>query len=208
MDRAYVYIDGFNLFYGCLKGSDCKWLDVSKLCSLYFPEYDIVKIKYYTAYVSKREDNPEQVKRQRVYTRALKTIPNLTIHLGRFLSEEKYMYLADSEPGNPEFAKVVKTEEKGSDVNLATHLLHDGVRGLYDVAIVISNDSDLLEPVRIVRRNYHKTVGLLNPQQIPSGHLRRNTDFVKQIRRGALLAAQFPDAFMDAKGKITKPDFW
>lgn len=118
------------------------------------------------------------------------------------------MYLASSKPGSPEFATVIKTEEKGSDVNLATHLLHDGVRGLYDTAIVVSNDSDLLEPIRIVRRNYGKTVGLLNPQEKPSKQLRKNTDFVKQIRRGPLAACQFPPTLTDAKGTITKPSSW
>lgn len=38
---------------------------------------------------------------------------------------------------------VLKTEEKGSDVNLAVDLLHDCVQGLYDCVVVISNDSDL-----------------------------------------------------------------
>jgi uncharacterized LabA/DUF88 family protein len=103
---------------------------------------------------------------------------------------------------------VIRTEEKGSDVNLATHLLHDGVKDRYDVAVVVSNDSDLLEPIGIVRTNYGKTVGLLNPQDTPSKHLRKNTDFVKQIRQGPLRACQFPDTLSDAKGTITKPSSW
>ncbi len=103
---------------------------------------------------------------------------------------------------------MIKTEEKGSDVNLATHLLHDGVRGLYDTAVIVSNDSDLLEPIRIVRASYGKTVGLLNPQKKPSKQLRKNTDFVKQIRQGPLGACQFPDVLEDSKGEITKPTSW
>jgi uncharacterized LabA/DUF88 family protein len=208
VQRAYVYIDGFNLYYGCIKGSDCKWLDMSKLCAAYLPEYDVKQIRYYTAYVTPREDDPEQIERQRVYIRALKTIPNLSVHFGRFFSKEKDMYLAKSKPGSPEFATVIRTEEKGSDVNLATHLLYDGVRGRYDVAVVVSNDSDLLEPIKIVRRDYGLTVGLLNPQRLPSKQLRKNTDFVKQIRRGPLRVCQFPDVLADAKGTITKPSSW
>jgi hypothetical protein len=51
--------------------------------------------------------------------------------------------------GQPQkYARVIKTEEKGSDVNLATHLLHDAHMGRFDVAGVISNDSDLLEPIK------------------------------------------------------------
>ena len=41
-------------------------------------------------------------------------------------------------------------EEKGSDVNLATYLVADGFRDLYDTAVVVSNDSDLAEPLKLV----------------------------------------------------------
>ena len=206
--RIYVYIDGFNLYYGLVKGSNYKWLDVRAMCALYLPGHNIAQIRYYTAYVTPRDDDPEQIERQRVYIRALKTTPNLSVHFGRFLSKPKAMYLASSKPDSPEFAMVIKTEEKGSDVNLATHLLHDGVRGLYDTAVVVSNDSDLLEPIKIVRRDYGKTVGLLNPHPRPSKQLRKNTDFVKQIRRGPLGACQFPATLRDTKGTITKPAVW
>ncbi len=77
-------------------GSEHKWLDMSKLCDLYLPGYDIAQIRYYTAYVTPRDDDPEQIERQRVYIRALKTIPNLPVHFGRFLSKPKDMYLASS----------------------------------------------------------------------------------------------------------------
>ena len=69
--------------------------------------------------------------------------------------------------------EVVKTEEKGSDVNLATHLLYDGFKNDYEVAVVVSNDSDLLEPVRVAR-SLGLTVGVLNPQKNrPAYFLRR-----------------------------------
>jgi uncharacterized LabA/DUF88 family protein len=93
--------------------------------------------------------------------------------------------------GQPQrYARVIKTEEKGSDVNLATHLLHDAHRGPFDVAVVISNDSDLLEPIRIVRRELGKRVGILNPHPKPSRALLPHIDFIKPIRAGALRAAQ------------------
>jgi len=70
------------------------------------------------------------------------------VHFGHFLSHEIYMPLVML-PGQPQkYAKVIKTEEKGSDVNLATHLLHDAHMGRFDVAVVVSNDSDLLEPIK------------------------------------------------------------
>jgi len=57
--RAYVYVDGFNLFYGALKSSKYKWLDLEKLCKFYYPKYDIVEIKYFTALIKERKDDKE-----------------------------------------------------------------------------------------------------------------------------------------------------
>jgi hypothetical protein len=103
---------------------------------------------------------------------------------------------------------VMKTEEKGSDVNLATHLLHDAHMGRFDVAVVVSNDSDLLEPIKIVRNVLGKQVGILNPHPRPSRALLPHIDFIKQIRGGALGASQFPATMRDAHGTFTKPPTW
>ena len=60
---------------------------------------------------------------------------------------------------------VDKTEEKGSDVNLASHLVRDAYQQAFQVAVLITNDSDLAEPVRIVRQELNLPVGVLNPHQ-------------------------------------------
>lgn len=93
-------------------------------------------------------------------------------------------------------------------MNLATHLLHEGHIGRFDVAVVVSNDSDLLEPIKIVREHLGKKVGILNPQKNPSRALLPHIDFIKQIRAGALGAAQFPETLSDATGTFTKPAAW
>ena len=112
-------------------------------------------------------------------------------------------------PGQPQkYARVIKTEEKGSDVNLATHLLHDAHMGRFDVAVIVSNDSDLLEPIKIVREELGKVVGILNPHPHPSRALLRHIDFIKQIRAGVLRTAQFPPTLTDAHGTFTKPPSW
>ena len=105
-------------------------------------------------------------------------------------------------------SKVIKTEEEGSDVNLATHLLHDAHMGRFDIAVVVSNDSDLLEPIKIVRSELKKTVGILNPQQRPSRALLPHIDFIKQIRPGVLQASQLPPSLTDQNGIFTKPPSW
>jgi len=93
-------------------------------------------------------------------------------------------------------------------VNLATHLLHDAHRGRFEVAVVISNDSDLLEPIKIVREELGKTVGILNPHKNPSRAFLPHIDFIKPIRAGVLQASQFPLTITDEHGTFTKPTDW
>jgi uncharacterized LabA/DUF88 family protein len=106
------------------------------------------------------------------------------------------------------YALVIKTEEKGSDVNLATHLLLDAFQGRYDLAVVITNDTDLLAPILAVRKELRKKVGLLSPAERPSRELRNAVDFVKPIRSGVLAAAQFPDEVRNGSGVIRRPATW
>ena len=205
---TYVYVDGFNLYYGAVKSTPYKWLDVSKLCNLLLPTSNIVKIKYFTARISSRPDDPSKPTRQQIYLRALQTIPNLEILFGSFLTKNVSLPLAASTPKNMRFATVIRTEEKGSDVNLAVHMVNDGYKGSFDSAVMVTNDSDLVEAIRIVRNELGKSVGILNPQKYPSRILIRHASFIKQIRSGALKASQFPQTLSDSKGKFNKPSVW
>ena len=103
---------------------------------------------------------------------------------------------------------VIKTEEKGSDVNLASHLLLDAFRKDCEAALVISNDSDLLEPIRIVRREFGMPVGVASPHARPSQVLLKEASFFRSIRAGALRSSQFPATLADAVGSFTKPPSW
>ena len=206
---SVVYVDGFNLYYGAVKGTPYKWLDISKMVQLILPKNQVLKVKYFTALVNARPQDPDQPLRQQIYLRALKTIPNFEIILGHFLSHEVSMPLANCPPGQQRYAQVIKTEEKGSDVNLATHLLHDGYQGAYGVAIVISNDSDLVEAIKIVRNELKKGVIVLNPfKDTPSQELNRVATFVKPIRQGVLADSQFPGRLKDRNGSFYKPPGW
>jgi len=203
-----VYIDGFNLYYGALRNTSYRWLNPEALCQLLLPRNTIAQIKYFTALVSARPSDLDQPVRQQLYLRALATLPKVSVHLGHFLTHEVTMALVVPSGQPQKYARVVKTEEKGSDVNLATHLLHDAHMGRFDVAVVISNDSDLLEPIKIVRQDLNKKVGILNPHPNPSRALLPHIDFIKQIRPGVLRAAQFPVTLTDAHGTFTKPPRW
>jgi hypothetical protein len=209
MLRTYVYIDGFNLYYGAVRGTAYKWLDISKLCSLLIPQHSVLKIRYFTANIKSRPHDPDAPTRQQIYLRALNTIPHLTVHLGQFLTHAVWMPDATSTSNPPKMLRVLKTEEKGSDVNLATYLLLDGFQKSYDTAVLVTNDSDLLEPIRVVRGVLGLQVGILCPNAKASWVLRPPTvNFLKRIRVGVLANSQFPSQLTDASGVFQKPRTW
>jgi hypothetical protein len=207
--RTFVYVDGFNLYYGALRRTRFKWLDLEKLCGLILKNTPVDRIKYFTARVVPRPNDPEQASRQEIYLRALATNPKIEIHFGHFLSHVIRMPICDGTGSvTGQYAQVLKTEEKGSDVNIAAHLLLDAHFSHFDQAIVISNDSDLLTPIRFVRRSFGKRVGVLNPHLRPSQVLRREADFLRPIRIGAVAAAQYPEQMTDRNGRFSRPPKW
>ncbi|MFH0799004.1 MAG: NYN domain-containing protein [Pseudomonadota bacterium] len=206
--KTSVYIDGFNLYFGALKKTPFRWLNIATMCRLLLPKNDICEIKYFTALVTPRAGDEQQPMRQQTYLRALKTLPNLSIVLGHFLTHEVNMPLAASKGPKFEYVRVIKTEEKGSDVNLAVHLLNDGYQNKYDMAVVVSNDSDLVEAIRIVTKQLHKGVGVLNPHKNPSRTLLAHATFFKTIRKGVLRVSQFEPALEDTNGRFHKPESW
>jgi hypothetical protein len=96
--KVNVYIDGFNLYYGALKGTPYKWLNLARLCQALLPSDTIQEIKYFTARVSARPSKPTSAHDQGLYIRALRTLPNLTIKYGHFLTHTVPMYLATVTP--------------------------------------------------------------------------------------------------------------
>jgi hypothetical protein len=209
---THVYIDGFNLYYGALKGTKYKWLDLEALCARLLPRHLDVRIRYFTARVTARPSDPQSSQRQDAYLRALDTLDSVTVHEGHFLTHVTRMPLAHPEPDGPKTVEVVKTEEKGSDVNLATYLLRDGFLGDYQTAVVVSNDSDLCEPIRVVMAELGLRVGVVNPH--PAFRRSRALEkleptFFKQLWEPTLRRSQFPDLITDARGRtISRPLGW
>ena len=211
--RTYIYIDGFNFYYGAVKDSPYKWLDLKKLFeSLLDPAHQIISIKYFTAIVTGKLD-PGQPIRQKTFIRALKKfIPEISVYYGKFLSHNVFKPLAYPIDQNTfgkhiKFANVIKTEEKGSGVNIAVHLLNDAWLDQYDCAVIVSNDSDLAESLRLVKEQHKKKIGLITPGKThPSRELLKYADFTKRIRKGVLGASQLPDPIPGTK--IHKPKVW
>jgi len=203
-----AYIDGFNLYYGALRGSPYKWLDLEALSRRLLPKDDIHLIRYFTARITARPDDPQQAQRQETYLRALRTLAGVQIHYGHFLTHAVRMPLANPPRRGPRTAEVMRTEEKGSDVNLASHLLLDAFQNTCDVAVVITNDSDLRVPIRIAEQELGVRVGIINPH--PPKHRSRvlRGTFFKQLRGSILGDCQLPETLTDARGTIRKPASW
>src|SRR5207247_5132392 len=129
------------------------------------PRHHSQRIRYFTARISARATDPQGPARQDAYLRALETFPAITAHFGQFITKPTRMPLARPHAGGPRTVEVMKTEEKGSDVKLASYLLADAFRGEAEGFVVVSNDSELKEPARIVVPELGLPVGIINPHQ-------------------------------------------
>jgi len=204
-------MDSTSITYGALKDSIHKWLDLKQLfTNVLQPKNKIERIKYYTARVSARPEDLDAPTFQDIYLRALELyIPELTIVQGHFVRKQVQMRLATPINGKY-FADVIKTEEKGSDVNLAVHMVNDGWQNQYDCAVVCSNDGDLSEAIRIVRRELHKTVLLVVPgdkkNRPPSVALKRWASYTLRISEEHLAKSQLPNPIPGTT--IHKPKSW
>lgn len=206
--RARVYVDGFNLYYRALKGTPYRWLNIVELAKRLLDRDDIIDhVRYFTARVKARATDPDAPRRQHIYLSTLATLPNVTTHYGRFLAKTKVRPLAN----NPRsYVEVLDSEEKGSDVNLAVHLVNDGWRRSYDVALILSQDTDLAEAMRIVKEELGLKIGLVSLDgKEPNANLAGVASFVRHISKSDLVASQFPNPILRPDGsELRKPATW
>lgn len=212
--KTTLYVDGFNLYYGALKSTPYLWLNPVAMASKIFTRNSIVRTKYFSAPVSSMPNDKNVNIRQQDYWNGLKTIPSLEIIPGHFKKREKRA----KNVHNKHFTWVYQTEEKGSDVNLASHLLMDAFKGDFDAAIVISGDSDLVSPIRMVKEELRKTVCVLNPQLTEGDYARtrrKQTElksasslYKPAIRERFLRNSQMEINLPSANGFIEKPKQW
>lgn len=225
MPVANVYIDGFNLYFCALKGTPYKWVNPLALCNILFPKAKIKRIKYFSAKVNALPHDPGAPTRQDTYWRALRTIPNLEIIEGSFrawpklLPQFPFAYTGGlSYP--PQKVQVSRAEEKGSDVNLAAHLVYDNCERDADESIVISNDSDLTNAIELVTMKLRRPVTVVNPNRTSRVRLdpkhcslqqdlrRVSTRSMLSINDRVLTKAQWPPTLSDSQGTFTKPSAW
>lgn len=232
-----MYIDGLNFYYGAVKRTPHKWVDFEALARTIVPKDTIECIRYFTARVTSQDPNDRPQERQNALIRALLANPLIDVKLGHFRRDTKWRPIADdlfsmSELFRPELlpdrlarwmfrrtvprrtdpfmkARVHIDEEKGSDVNLGSYLLYDALTGASEKAIVISNDSDLAEPVRLVAGR-GVPVGIVNPHRGPtSRHLRKAATFEIPFHPNVVAKCQLPNTVRDSKGReVHRPREW
>jgi uncharacterized LabA/DUF88 family protein len=210
--KTNFYVDGFNLYYRAVRSTPYKWLDLLCVAQRLAPRHAVNRIRYFTANAHPLANDPDIPVRQEMYIRALETVPDLSVHRGQFKRRQRRGPLRSTIAGLPNYVDIEVYEEKGTDVNLATHLLVDAYEGDCEQAIVVSNDSDLALPITMVRSRLGLPIGVVNPNRDPKAitpaELSTAATFTRHLRESTLRACQFPTTLSDAKGRFTKPSSW
>lgn len=216
--KTTVFIDGYNLYYGAIRRTPYKWLDIFKLFSeqLLHPDTELLEVRYYTAPVlGSLCDDPASPQRQRQYLQALRKLypDKLTIIEGKLIRGDAMLRLSQPIPELPELAKVkvITLTEKKTDVNIAADMLAGAFTGQFEQAVLCSNDSDMEGALKVIRQYCPNTrLGLVAPTATPgrfiSNDLKAQAHWVKTISPEEMEAAQLPPKIRGTS--ITKPDTW
>lgn len=214
---ARVYVDGFNLYRRLLSGQPhVKWLDLPALAARVMPGYDIQLVRYFTARLRPGiAMDPQTPVRQQIYLRALDLDPKVQIHFGTFRNDKRTMprHPVTLDPATGKYAtvNVRKLEEKGSDVNLASRMIVDAHANCADIYVMLSNDSDLVGPMNLLRHELGYSTGIIFPMESARNSkelVKTLPTFMANITRPDLEACQYPDVMTDATGRFHRPPAW
>lgn len=234
--RTNVYIDGYNLYYGRIAGTQYKWLDLptlfERIIKIQEPQSAIEHVKYFTAPALAKFSRRGQASTdaQVVYHRALETLyPAPLTALGNFVFTRilgKHDLVHDYAPlvigkENPKKENrilVWKIVEKKTDVNLAMAMYRDAASGLVDQLVICSNDSDAEPVLEAIRTDFPQiTIGLITPrapspqgQRVVSRSLSNLAHWTRiHILDDELENAQLPATVQAKSGKVfRKPAHW
>lgn len=227
--KTIVYIDGYNLFYGCLKHSDDKWLDLVKLFQRLLNEQcskvDSLHIKFFTADIkAKVATNGDDARiAQQSYHRALEQLypEQISIIKGYYSLDKANLPAYQNPIDKNSKVEVWRLEEKQTDVNISLHAYRDAAKGLAEQLVFVSNDTDLEPALMAIREDFgdrHQlgvVIPVRNPkpkekQRRPSNN--RLSDKANWTRRHILdeelSASHLPDKIPTRKKPILKPKYW
>jgi len=201
MDKVIAYIDGYNLYYG-LRDQGWKrfyWLNLQKLAEQFLkPNQTLVETKYFTTIVKYPDDKR---RRQQVFLEALQTLPNLSIFYGHFLSDPVTCHQCGH--------TYTTHHEKMTDVNISVELMKDAFQDRFDVAFLISADSDLVSPVRTVQQLFpkKKVISIFPPGRFSSA-LKRISAGTLRIGHVNLSKSLFPERVNKNGIVLDRPNRW
>ncbi len=227
--KSIIYVDGYNLFYGCLKHSEDKWLDLKKLLFdqvllTQTPTSELVKIKFFTANIKAKvaSHGDEAMLAQQAYHRALEQLYADTIQIIKgYYSLEKAKLLAYLQPPcKTQRVAVWKLEEKQTDVNIALEAYRDVVKGRAEQLVFVTNDSDLAPVMSAIREDFDEKIelGVVIPVRKPKKgepHRPGNkqlSEYANWTRRyitdDELTHSSLPEKIPTHKKPIVKPEYW
>lgn len=201
MKRVAAFVDGFNLYHSLedLGSPKTKWLDLQGLVrSTLKPDEELVSVSYFTAYATWDD---EKAARHKKYIRALE-LTGVRVVLGKFKRKNRTC----RECG----ARTVEREEKRTDVNIAIHFLRAAFLDEFDLAIVVSGDTDLIPAIDAVKQLFPtKRVGILFPMNRHTSEMEQSADFSETLKLTALLSHLLPVRIRLPSGKyLTPPLQW
>lgn len=215
--RVACFIDGFNLYHAIddLRFNHLKWVNLWKLAETFTDpaHHELVSVYYFSAFATWL---PDRERRHRAFVDAQRAFGVIPI-MGRFKEKDRRCQACG--------ATWKAHEEKETDVNLALWLLKEAFADTYDVALLVSADSDLAPAVRLVRGTFpakkvkilappgrsHSAemaaaVGIPNPCP-PAVNRRKHLGWIKQTHlEGCLL----PQQVVDPTGSVVavRPAKW
>ncbi|MEZ5307423.1 MAG: NYN domain-containing protein [Pyrinomonadaceae bacterium] len=208
--RIETFIDGFNLYHAIdftnippdpRRLRKYKWLDLYRLSECFvFGNDDLVGCNYFTAYAT--WDHAKMTRHQD-YVKALVN-QGVSVHEGRF--KEKHHRCRNCQ------TRYVSREEKETDVHIGAKLIQHAVEDRFDLALLISGDTDLIPAIKVMKElRPEKKIGIILPFGRSSGDLRRqgNKPFNYKMKEKHLRDSQLPDPCPTLDGrKVSKPLNW
>jgi len=201
-DRVIVYIDGYNLYHGirAAKLHSSRWLDLRQLSdTLLKASQRLELVRYFTTRV---RNDPSAAQRQAVFIDALQARGGIEIDFGHFLSKTVTCRSCHN--------SWQQNEEKKTDVNIAVRLLDDAYDDRFEVAIVMSGDSDLVPAIESIRARFPaKRIVVAFPPQRHSAELERVADASFRISNRNIRASRLPDPVVAPTGfRLHAPRGW
>lgn len=213
-DRVITYIDGYNLYFGLrekirtqtasghfpnLHWKRYLWLDVVKLSeSLLQPNQVLLRTKYFT---SRIRGKPESEKRQSLFLEAVYSLPNVKVFFGTFQPDPKECGHCKKVAFHP--------QEKKTDVNIATQILHDAIFNNFDSAFLITGDSDQVPTIEMTRRIFKKRLIVFFPPKRQSADLQAVATAVYRIGETKFQKSLLPEQIKLPSGKVIQcPEKW